>query len=160
MSRLALCTIALLVGCVPLGPGGPDAAPGCPAIGCGPALQIDFQRPGAWLPGTYRVEVAADGLTNACEVMIPMSCDHPPRCQGDPTWLPLLEGCALDPSLQKISGVVFDRTTPASVTVTVSMNDRSLGTRTFTPTYRTNTPTPGCSLTCTQAPGEVLTLTQ
>jgi len=159
MIRLLLASI-LLAGCVPLGNGGPDASPGCPAIGCGPAYQIDFQRSGTWPTGTYRIDVSADGMANSCEITIPMSCDHPPRCQGNPSWLPLLEGCALDPMFQKIGGVMFNQVTPASVTVSVSMNDRSLGMRTFTPTYRTNTIAPGCSLTCTQAPGEVMTLSQ
>jgi len=160
MSRPVLLACALLAGCVPLGNNGPDAAPGCPAIGCGPSYQIDFQRPGSWPAGTYRVEVSAEGMSNSCEVVIPMSCDHPPRCQGTPSWLLMLEGCALDPSQQKIGGVVFDRTTPPSVTVSVSMGDRSLGMRTFTPTYRNSTLAPGCSLSCTQAPSEVMTVAQ
>jgi hypothetical protein len=160
MSRLALATCALLAGCVPLGSNGNDAATGCPAIGCGPSFQIDFQRSGTWPAGTYRVEVSAEGMSNSCEIIIPMSCDRAPRCQGSPSWIPIQSGCALDPSQHKIEGVVFDRTTPATVTVAVSMGDRSLGMRTFTPTYRTTTLAPGCSLSCTQATSEVMTLSQ
>jgi hypothetical protein len=160
MKPLALVACAWLAGCVPLGNNTPDAAAGCPAIACGPSYQIDFQRPGGWPAGTYRVEVSAEGTTNSCEIVIPMSCDRPPRCQGNPTWLPIASGCALDPGQQKIDGVVFDRTTPASVAVTVAMGDRSLGMRTFTPTYRTTPLAPGCSLSCTQAQNEVMTLAQ
>src|SRR6185436_3191638 len=104
MKRLVLAG-TLLAGCVPLGNNAPDAAQGCPAIACGPSYQIDFQRPGSWTPSTYRVEVSADGQTNSCEIVIPMSCDRPPRCQGNPTWIPILSGCALDPSQQRIDGV-------------------------------------------------------
>ena len=160
MVRLALATSLLLAGCVPLGSSGPDAAPGCPAIGCGPAYQIGFQRTGPWQAGTYRVEVTVDGMANSCDVIFPMDCDHPPRCQGNPGWLPTLVGCALEPGQQRIDGVVFDRTTPTMVTVAVSLGDRSLGMHTFTPMYRSFELAPGCGLSCIQAPTEVMSLAQ
>jgi hypothetical protein len=160
MSRPFLAVWALLASCVPLSGGSDSGAPGCPDIACGPAYQIGFQRPGTWTAGTYRVDVTADGMANSCEIVIPMSCDHPPRCQGNPGWLPILVGCALDPAQQKIDGIVFDRAMPASVTVAVSMGDRSLGLRTFNPMYRTSTGPAACNLSCTQAPTETLTLSQ
>jgi len=150
--------LVLAAGCVPLG-GGQDSG-ACPDIACGPAYQIGFARAGAWAPATYRVEVTADGTGNSCDIVIPMSCDHPPRCQGNPTWMPALVGCALDPSQQKIDGVTFDRATPASVTVTVWQGDRALGMRTFTPSYRSSPGPAGCTFTCTQAATETMTLTQ
>jgi hypothetical protein len=152
------CLLLALVGCVPLG-GGQDGG-GCPEIACGPAYQVTFTRPGPWAAGSYRVEVIADGVGNSCDIVIPMSCDHPPRCQGSPSWLPALVGCALDPGQQRIDGVIFDRATPASVTVSVWQGDRALGMRTFMPSYRTSPGPVGCTFTCTQATGEAMTLTQ
>jgi hypothetical protein len=146
-----------LAGCVPLG-GGQDGG-ACPEIGCGPSYQVDFSR-GAWPAGSYRVEVTADGVGNSCDIVIPMTCDRPPRCQGSPAWLPRVEGCALDPGQQRIGGVTFERAMPASVTVTVWQGDRALGMRTFTPSYRTSQGPAGCNLSCTQAPGDALPLAQ
>jgi hypothetical protein len=152
-----LLVLALLAGCVPTS-GGQDGG-ACTDLACGPSYQIGFSR-SAWPAGAYRVEVTADGVGNSCDIVIPMTCDHPPRCQGSPTWLPILEGCALDPGQQRIGGVLFDRATPASVTVSVSQGDRTLGMRTFTPSYRTSAGPVGCNLSCTQATGETLALAQ
>jgi hypothetical protein len=160
MLRLAL-TALVLAGCVPLGSNGQDAAPaGCPAIGCGPSYQIDFKRAGPWPAGTYRVEVVAEGLRHTCDVIFPLSCDRPPRCQGNPEWLPIVSGCALDPAQQRIEGVVFNTFGPLGVTVKVSVDDRPLGMGTFTPTYNSVTLAPGCSLTCFQAPRDAIELGQ
>jgi hypothetical protein len=155
---LRLLAALALTGCVPLG-GGQDSG-ACAEIACGPAYQIGFSRPGPWAAGTYRVEVTADGTGNSCDVVFPMSCDRPPRCQGSPAWMPVLVGCALDAGQQRIDGISFERAMPASVTVTVWHADRSLGMRTFTPSYRSSPGPAGCNLSCTQAPGETMTLTQ
>jgi len=149
--------LLLVAGCVPLG--GSQDGGACPEIACGPSYQIGFDR-AAWPAGSYRVEVTADGVGNSCDIVIPLTCDHPPRCQGNPAWLPILVGCALDPGQHRIDGITFERATPTSVTVTVWQGDRSLGMRTFTPSYRTSPGPVGCNLSCTQAAGEVLPLTQ
>jgi hypothetical protein len=157
--RPLLLSLALFTACVPLN-GGNDAGGGdCPDIGCGPSYQVTFQRD-RWPAGNYRVEVTADGATNACDIVIPMSCDRPPRCPGTPSWLPMLSGCALDPGQQKIDGVTFERATPASVTVRVLAGDRMLGLGTFAPAFRTAPVASGCTLTCTQAATDVMSLAQ
>jgi hypothetical protein len=153
-----LFLLLALVACVPLGAGQDGGA--CPDIACGPSYQVTFTRPGPWPAGSYRVEVIADGLGNSCDIVMPMSCDHPPRCQGSPAWLPVLVGCALDPSEQRIDGITFERATPASVMVSVWQGDRSLGMRTFMPGYRTSAGPAGCNFTCTQASGETMSLAQ
>jgi hypothetical protein len=156
MPRLLRLSLLALVGCVPLGGGG-DAG-GCADLACGPTYQIAFSRPGGWPAAAYRVEVSADGVSNSCDIVIPLTCDHPPRCQGSPSWLPVLVGCALDVGQQRIDGVTFERAAPASVAVTVWQGDRALGMRTFMPSYRTSPGPPGCSLMCTQAAGDSISL--
>jgi hypothetical protein len=149
---------ALVVGigaCVPVN-GSPDGG-GCVEIACGPSYEVKFSRP-VWPTATYRIEVVSDGSLSSCDVVIPMSCDHGPRCQGTPTWLPGLVGCALDPGQQRIDGITFPQSTPGSVTVRVLQGDRLLGMQTYAPMYRTNPPQPGCTLTCTQAPPDQLAL--
>jgi hypothetical protein len=158
MLRLALAALAAAA-CVPVS-GASDAAPACPDLACGPAYQVQFVRAGGWRPGAYRIEVTADGVTGSCTINIPMSCEAGPRCSTTVAWLPVVSGCALDPGQQTIDGLMFDRTTPMSVEVNVSQADRPLGGQHFTPTYKTTEGTPGCHLSCTQAPTDRLNLEQ
>jgi hypothetical protein len=153
---LSLPLAALVVGgCVPVNGGGDGG--GCLEIACGPSYEVKFTR-NLWPTATYRIEVVSDGSASSCDVVIPMSCDRGPRCQGNPTWLPGLVGCALDPGQQSIDGITFAQSTPASVTVRVFQSDRLLATQIFMPHYQTTPPRPGCSLSCTQAPTDRLTL--
>jgi hypothetical protein len=158
MLRLVL-TVLAAAACVPVS-GGSDGGRACPDLACGPPYQIQFLRAGGWKPGVYRIDVTADGVTANCAINIPMSCDTGPRCSTGVTWLPAVAGCALDPGQQSIDGLIFDRTTPTTVEVTVSQADRPLGSQRFMPSYKTTEGMPGCNLSCTQAPNDHLNLEQ
>jgi hypothetical protein len=153
-----LFVVAALAGCVPLS-GGSDGGPTCTDLACGPSYQVKFTR-AAWRAGTYRIDVTADGVAGFCDISIPMSCEAGPRCTGASNWVPMVAGCALDPGQQSIDGILFERATPMNVTVRVSQADQPLGLQTFSPSYHTSAGTPGCNLSCTQAPADQLSLAQ
>jgi hypothetical protein len=159
MHRL-FALVGLLAGCLPLGGGAGDGGAGCPDIACGPSYQVKFTRAGTWSSGSYHLEVTANGATGSCDIVMPLSCDHPPRCMGTVNWVPGLVGCALDPGQQSIDGVTFERATPSMVTVRLQQADRTIGMQTFTPRYQTSQGPAACNLSCTQAPTDQMPIGQ
>jgi hypothetical protein len=137
-----------------------DARIACTEVGCAPSLTIHFAR-ARWPAGTYRIEVAADAVDEVCQVVVPLGCSVGSMCTG-PGGLdvsPDLSGCALDPALHTIEGVVFRYSRPASVSVRVVQDERELGTGSFGPSYITSQPNgPGCLPVCHTAATETLAL--
>ena len=143
------------------------AQPGCSSevctlIGCGSAFEITF-RPadGRWTPGTYTITVTADGTTGTCVVTLPLApCEtSSSSCSGIRDWSAIESGCALPPNQHAISGIVFGRTTPATIDVVVSQDGRQLAEGTFTPSYRTSQPNgPDCPDTCRGAPAATMSI--
>jgi hypothetical protein len=146
--------LLLVAGCVPLG--GSQDGGGCD-ITCPPTFEVGFLRDGAWPAATYRVDVTADGTSNSCEIVIPLTCDVPPRCQGSPSWRPILVGCSLDPAQHKIGGIAFDLVAPSRVVVEVWQGERHLGGGIFGPSYRTMT-APACNISCSRASDDGIVL--
>jgi hypothetical protein len=158
MHRLAVIVVAaVLAGCSP--PSDDAGNRQCTTIGCASAFQLAFDRRSAWAPGTYTVEVTADGAKGTCDVTFPLACSSKPRCTGPVGWELVLSGCALDPSQHALTAVVFN-TGPAMVEVRVLAAGRALGSGRYTPAYKTSQPNgPGCEPTCRSAPIEELSLT-
>ena len=154
--RICALLFTLAAGCVPIGGGG-DAGAACPELACGPTYRIAFAR-AVWPAGDYRVAVTTDGVPGSCDVVIPLSCENGPRCQGATDWHPDLVGCALDPGQQSIAGITFDRARPSLVAVQVIAGDRTLGSQTFQPTYTTTPGSAACPMSCTQARSDEMAL--
>jgi hypothetical protein len=136
MTRKALFVMAcilLLAGCDRL-------TRSCTTIGCGAPFDVRFVRP-TWPAGQYRVEVTADGRTGACQVSLPFaSCQVAVPCEGAKAWFLGLSGCALPTADHSLSGVTFNDSRPAQVTVTVSQDGRQLASQTFQPAYTDSWP--------------------
>jgi hypothetical protein len=119
----------------------------CTLIGCGPPFEVRFQfGEGKWSAGTYTIRVTADGTTGSCDQTLPfVSCQSSSLvCTGTREWELESGGCALPPDQHAIYGIVFG-TTPVTVDVSVSTDDRQLGQGTFTPSYQSSQPNgPGC----------------
>jgi hypothetical protein len=148
---------AVLAGCSP--PSDDAGNRQCTTIGCGSPFQLAFDRPATWAPGTYTVEVTADGAKGTCDVTMPLTCSSKPRCSGAGGWDLVLSGCALDPAQHALTAVVFEKG-PATVEVRVLDRGRQLGAGRYTPVYKTSQPNgPGCQPTCRSAPIEELSLT-
>ena len=133
----------------------------CTLIGCGPAFAIDFQANAPWAPGTYLIEVNADGAVGACQITLPLpACGTTSlTCTGTRTWAPSESGCALPAAQQAIAGIVFSVITPATIEVIVSRDGQRLAAQSFTPRYTTSNPNgPDCASTCRGAPNASLTL--
>src|SRR6188474_1021952 len=114
----------------------------CTAIGCGLPFAVDFQpSSGLWPPGTYAIEVVADGSTGRCEVTLPLApCGATSStCTGTRDWGAIESGCALPASQQSVPGIVFS-TTPVDVEVALGLNGRELGRKTFAPSYQMSYP--------------------
>jgi hypothetical protein len=149
--------VSLLPGCsAKSGPSdGSTSTPtggGCTQIGCEDGLTIRVTPTDAWPHGAYRFVVEHDGATTTCEGVLPLppceqraiSCDA-----AEPTIVE--SGCALEPSAHAFGDIVFG-TSPPSVAVQVLLDDRSVGSGTWTPTYQTVQPNgPGCEPICTNA---------
>jgi hypothetical protein len=159
----ALCAVILLgvtSSCGSSEQGTPDARSACTEIGCAPSLRVHFVR-ARWPAGTYRIEVTADGASEACQVVVPLACNVRATCTGQAQLdvSPQLSGCALDPGLHSIEGVAFSYSLPASVTVRVVQDERELGMGIFRPGYVLSRPNgPACLPACHTAPTETLTL--
>jgi hypothetical protein len=111
---------------------------------------------GVWTPGTYHIEVTADGATGACAVTLPLDCPASASCTGNRAWTPSLAGCIQSPSSFAIGGVSFSESSPAEVTVRITLDDRELGMARFTPSYKTSYPNgPDCDPTCHTASASV-----
>jgi hypothetical protein len=157
-SRAGLLVLAFAA-CVPGAQSSSSPEPrGCTEIGCQSGFAVDLVRPLPWTAGRYRVEVTGDANAS-CEVDLPLSCERPARCSGQPGSVTLgLSGCALDASQHSISSVFFPGL-PGTVTVTVLQDDRPLGTGTFSPAYRSTQPNgPDCEPICRTAPPATLPL--
>lgn len=133
----------------------------CTAIGCGAAFQVEFQRDG-WPAGDYEITVVADGETIECSVTMPLQCDAPSPCPESSQVILGREGCALEPSAQKLNYVEFSPgKTPKSVTVKVQQDDALLGEGVYAPAYSESQPNgPDCEPTCKSAESAVLALTK
>lgn len=135
--------------------GGVDAAGGhaCTAIGCQDGLTVEVAPEAPWPPGDYRFVVDADGATTTCTGSLPL-----PECQSraitcDDEGVVMISesGCALPPSQHGFGDLHFDGM-PASLTVEVFHQQRSVGRASFTPTYQTVQPNgPECEPTCRNA---------
>ena len=133
----------------------------CTLIGCAAPFEVQFSKASAWPAGSYHVEVEADGVRSACDMGFPLtSCQVAVGCEGPPRdWRINLSGCALPADAQSISGLSFLTTRPAAVKVTVSHEQRTLGTGSFTPSYTTSRPNgPSCDPECRTAPSASLSL--
>jgi hypothetical protein len=138
---------AALAACGESNPSRPRAdASTCDPIGCAAAYQVDFART-AWPSGTYRITVNADGVTDTCEVELPLVCGRNATCTATAAWSPILSGCALAPAQQSISGITFNSENPMMVEVSVFQADRPIAMGRFTPTYTSTEPGgPGCGM--------------
>jgi hypothetical protein len=135
-----------------------DSGPVCTEIGCGPALRVHFVRTG-WPAATYHIETTADGNTASCDVVVPLSCTMGSACTGLAGFAAEVSGCALDPALHSVAGVLFMSSTPASVTLKVSQDGREIGSGSFSPTYTDARPNgPACDPVCHVASTETLSL--
>lgn len=152
MRAFMLFSVLAAAGCNELRP--------CTLIGCGAPFEVQFTKASAWPAGSYHVEVEADGVRSACTMGFPLtSCQVAVGCEGTADWRMNLSGCALPAAAQSISGLTFLTTRPAAVKVTVSHEQRTLGTGTFTPTYTTSRPNgPSCEPECRTAPSASLSL--
>jgi hypothetical protein len=103
------------------------------------------------------VTVVADGVSTECAVEFPLSCNAGEPCEPGSEIGLGLNGCALAPAEQTISGVYWSSAAPAKVEISVAHEGEGLGDATFTPTYQTGRPNgPECEPECTQAEGTLL----
>lgn len=145
--RAALLAVAvtLAAGCGSSDPPRPRPDAGeCLPVGCGPSYQVSFTRT-AWPAGKYQVAVTADGVTDSCEIELPLICGRSATCTATANWVPNLSGCALPANQHSISGITFNGDNPKVVEVTVLEGERKVGMAGFTPTYTESEPGgPGC----------------
>ena len=152
MRAYLLVAVLAATGCNELRP--------CTLIGCGAPFEVHVTKASTWPAGSYHVEVEADGARSGCTMGFPLtSCLAAMGCEGEPDWRMNLSGCALPADAQSIVGLSFLTTRPAAVKVTVSHEQRTLGTGAFTPTYTTTRPNgPTCDPECRTAPSATLSL--
>lgn len=131
----------------------------CTLIGCGPAFQVELQRP-EWTAGSYKITVIADGETIECTATLPLKCDAPPPCPGSSNLILGQDGCALDPSEHRLAYLEFTQgSAPKSVEVQVHQDDVLLGEGAYTPEYSESQPNgPDCAPTCVSADSATLAL--
>lgn len=109
-------------------------------------------------PGAYRIEVAADGETFACEQRLPFgecagnwpcewqSADRGARIAVEP------RGCGQPADAQAFARVVFDRVCPAQVRVRLIADGRELGRWESAPRYQRRVANgEGCGPVCAEA---------
>lgn len=142
--RLLLSMAALwLAGCAT------KTNPACTEMGCQTGARVAF-RTAHWDPGSYRVQIAADGKKTECNVTIPLPTDtDKPACDNDHALLEL-NGALLPVHAQSLGGVQVLRRAD-EISVQITRDGHELASRTFTPRWREVQPNgPGCPPTCTQ----------
>jgi hypothetical protein len=156
--RLVVGTVVLCaLGCTAKSGAGdemstPTSGEACTDIGCMDGLLIQVTPIEAWPHGDYLFSIEHDGTTTTCEGSLPLpACEtRAISCDGSE---PLIteSGCALDPAAHAFGDIMFT-TTPAAVTVEVSIDGETVGTGSFDPEYQTIQPNgPGCEPICTTA---------
>lgn len=149
-----LAALALIAACGDSSSGADGQA--CTTIGCVDGFSVNVASTGTWKPGNYLVTVVADGVTTTCSATFPLT-GAAAQCSGSGVVVGL-SGSALPAEQQSIPNVAI-QSTPKSVKVEIARDGASLGSQTFTPTYKTSQPNgPNCAPTCTQA-SDTLTVT-
>lgn len=158
-ARATFVLASLAAACRPE-PAEKPAAPSsraCTEIGCGPGINVRFDRRHPWNYADYRVEVVEDDRTVTCTTTIPLLCGGTPPCTDPSVTLEEI-GCALAVGEQALGGVALAHV-PATLTVRVFENDTLLSEDTWTPTPRTTRPNgPHCEPECVQASDVTLVL--
>jgi hypothetical protein len=128
----------------------------CTLIGCASSLTIDFS--GATdSPGRYRIEMVADGVGSVCEVTLPAAgsdaCSFGSTPVLDAPWRVEIRPDKTD-GIDRVAGIVFYNSAPASITFTVRRDDKIVGGGdSLKPMYTESFPNgPECGPACRQAP--------
>lgn len=127
--------VAVVLGWGALGCGAFDTGGlACTEMGCEDGLEVAFS---LTEPGSYTVEVIADGQLTTCSGTLPLpACDAPsgPTCSS-PDVLLGASGCALPEAQHALGGISLLGKHPAMVEVVVERDGTELGRQTFTPSY-------------------------
>ncbi|MBX3184006.1 MAG: hypothetical protein KIT72_00655 [Polyangiaceae bacterium] len=123
----------------------------CTEIGCVDGLTIDLSQL-SWEPGSYQIDVAADGDITRCQVTLPLPPCSNPGTSCDGTGVQVGEsGCALAPSAHSLTELRLV-SLPDNVEVTVTRDGAPFASRRFTPNYQVSRPNgPRCEPECKSA---------
>lgn len=129
----------------------------CTEVGCTSGFTLAFQKASTpWEPGTYSVNIDADGKQITCTATLPLSAtDAEPSSCSDKSVQLGVSGSALPAAEHSLSELSFT-SMPARVKVTVTRDGMIVGDKEFTPTYEKSQPNgPDCEPTCNSASGSL-----
>jgi hypothetical protein len=125
----------------------------CSEIGCASSFHVNFTG-ATGKPGSYQVDVVADGVPSTCQVVLPWTCETQLTCSAaELPWKWMLSGCALGPDRESVGGIMFRDQLPQTVDVIVRRDDVVVGQGSARPVYAESRPNgPDCEPVCRSAP--------